>query len=78
MNLLSFMDEKLKEGIQTLSNFDKYRKEVMSGQLEWGPMHTTEVFWRDNVEKFEERDFQLLRVLLKLIEASREVSKAGW
>lgn len=29
-------------------------------------------FWKDNVEKFEEKDFQILRVLLKLLEASRE------
>lgn len=36
-------------------------------------MHTSEEFWRQNVDKFEERDFQILRVLLKLLEASREV-----
>ena len=29
-------------------------------------------FWKENVEKFEEKDFQILRVLLKLLEASRE------
>lgn len=71
--LLTYMDEKLREGIKTLSSFEKYRKEVMGGQLDWSPMHTSEQFWRENVEKFEEKDFQVLRVLLKLIEASREV-----
>eukprot|EP00951_Prasinocladus_malaysianus_P008081 scaffold58339_cov46-Prasinocladus_malaysianus.AAC.1 len=66
-----------------LSSFDKYKKEVLSGTLEWSPMHTSEAFWlevwnvthvvpRSNVEKFEEKDFQVLRVLLKLVEASRE------
>lgn len=29
-------------------------------------------FWKENAEKFEEKDFQILRVLLKLLEASRE------
>ncbi len=71
---LGFVDERLKEGIVVLSNFEKYKKEVMSGQLEWSPMHTSELFWRQNVEKFEERDFAVLRALLKLIELSRDVS----
>lgn len=73
VEILEYMEQKLKEGIQVLSSFDKYRKEVMSGQLDWSPMHTSDVFWRENVDKFEEKDFQVLRVLLKLIEASREV-----
>ena len=56
-----------------MSNFDKYRKEVASGQLDWSPMHTSEVFWRENIDKMEERDFLVLRGLLKLLESSREV-----
>eukprot|EP00879_Flechtneria_rotunda_P021808 GHRR01022997.1.p1 GENE.GHRR01022997.1~~GHRR01022997.1.p1 ORF type:complete len:109 (+),score=32.14 GHRR01022997.1:428-754(+) len=35
-------------------------------------MHTSEPFWRSNIDKFEEKDFQILRVLLKLLESSRE------
>lgn len=55
-----------------LTSWDKYRKEVLSGSLDWSPMHTSEAFWRQNADKFEEKDFQLLRVLLKLLESSRE------
>lgn len=51
---------------QVLSSFDKYRKEVASGQLDWSPMHTADTFWRENVDKFEERDF-LVRPLLLLL-----------
>jgi hypothetical protein len=50
--------------------------QVMSGMLDWTPMHTSELFWRQNIDKFEEKDFQVLRVLLKLLEASREVRGA--
>jgi V-type H+-transporting ATPase subunit H len=71
--LLTSLSDRLKEGITVLSSFDKYKKEVLSGSLDWGPMHTSEVFWRANVEAFEDKDFQVLRVLLKLLEASREV-----
>ncbi|GLC58327.1 hypothetical protein PLESTB_001347000 [Pleodorina starrii] len=73
VEMLGFVDEKLKEGIIILSNFEKYKKEVMSGQLDWSPMHSSDLFWRENVEKFEERDFQVLRVLLKIIETNRDV-----
>ena len=60
-----------------LSSFEKYRKEVASGCLEWGPMHTSELFWRQNLGGFEEKDFQVLRLLLRLIESSREVRPAA-
>ncbi|KAG2495580.1 hypothetical protein HYH03_006180 [Edaphochlamys debaryana] len=73
VEMLTYVDEKLKQGILIVSNFEKYKKEVMSGQLDWSPMHTSDLFWRENVDKFEERDFQVLRVLLKIIETSRDV-----
>lgn len=74
VEMLTYVDEKLKEGIVFLSNFDKYKKEVLSNTLDWSPMHTSDLFWRQNAEKFEERDFQVLRVLLKIIETNRDVS----
>ena len=76
MEMLSYLEDKLKDGIKGMSNFDLYRKEVLSGSLDSGPMHSSDVFWRENVEKFEEKDFMVLRALLKLIESSREVSEA--
>lgn len=30
----------------------------MSGMLDWTPMHTSEIFWRHNIDKFEDKDFQ--------------------
>ena len=48
-------------------------QQVLSGSLDWSPLHTSTQFWKDNVSAFEERDCQILRVLLKLLEASREV-----
>lgn len=69
--MLDEIAEMLREQAVHLSSWDKYKKEVLSGSLDWTPMHTSELFWRQNVEKFEEKDFQLLRVLLKLLESSR-------
>ena len=36
------------------------------------PIALQEQFWRENVGHFEEKDFQILRVLVKLLEAGRE------
>lgn len=69
--LLEEIAAMLREQAVHLSSWDKYKKEVLSGKLDWTPMHTSELFWRQNVEKFEDKDFQLLRVLLKLLESSR-------
>lgn len=71
-SLLESLGESLREQAVSLSSWDKYKKEVLSGQLDWGPMHSSELFWRANVGAFEDKDFQLLRVLLKLLETSRE------
>eukprot|EP00798_Chlamydomonas_sp_ICE-L_P029127 gene29127-32345_t len=59
---LQMLSSSEKYGREMLSSFEKYRKEVMSGQLDWSPMHTSDVFWRENVDMFEEKDFQVLRV----------------
>mmetsp|Transcript_19153 Transcript_19153/g.57841 ORF Transcript_19153/g.57841 Transcript_19153/m.57841 type:complete len:476 (+) Transcript_19153:322-1749(+) len=70
--LLSGLDEVLRDRIQVLSNFEMYKKEVMSGQLDWTPMHTSDQFWRENIGKFEEKDFQVLKLLLKLVDSSSD------
>ena len=44
---------------------------ILSRYLLWSTLECLQ-FWKENVEKFEEKDFQILRVLLKLLEASRE------
>eukprot|EP00882_Tetradesmus_deserticola_P003843 GHRQ01004066.1.p1 GENE.GHRQ01004066.1~~GHRQ01004066.1.p1 ORF type:complete len:495 (+),score=256.12 GHRQ01004066.1:223-1707(+) len=70
--LLESLAAALKEQAVVLSSWEKYKKEVLSGNLDWSPMHSSEGFWRSHVDKFEDKDFQVLRVLLKLLERSRE------
>jgi len=69
---LDALSERLAKSVESLSSWDAYRRELTSGSLDWGPVHTSEAFWRANAAQFEERDFQPLRVLLRLLEASRE------
>ena len=40
------MDERLSEQVVAMSSLEKYRKEVLSGQLDWGPVHASTQFWQ--------------------------------
>ena len=39
---LDSLDVSLKENIQMLSSFEKYKKEVLGDSLDWTPMHTSQ------------------------------------
>ncbi len=39
---LDSLDMSLKENIQLLSSFEKYKKEVLGDSLDWTPMHTSQ------------------------------------
>ncbi|CAA0837123.1 V-type proton ATPase subunit H [Striga hermonthica] len=72
LEALSQLEEGLKDNIKLLSSFDKYKQEVLLGHLDWSPMHKDPIFWRDNVTNFEEHDFQILRVLITILDTSSD------
>ncbi|KAM7523518.1 hypothetical protein LguiA_013420 [Lonicera macranthoides] len=69
---LSQLEEGLNDNIKKLSSFDKYKQEVLLGHLDWSPMHKDPMFWRDNITNFEENDFQILRVLITILDTSSD------
>eukprot|EP00794_Sanderia_malayensis_P011881 gene11881-13114_t len=69
---LEFTLEKLNDGVQDLSTFDEYVAEVKSGRLEWSPVHKSEKFWRENGIRLTENNYELLRILVKLLEYSTD------
>ncbi|KAI0496252.1 hypothetical protein KFK09_022566 [Dendrobium nobile] len=72
LEALNQLEEGLKDNIKRLSSFDKYKQEVLLGQLDWSPMHKNPGFWKDNITNFEENDFQILRVLLTILDTSND------
>ncbi|KAK9146161.1 hypothetical protein Sjap_006064 [Stephania japonica] len=70
LEALNQLEVSLKDNIKKLSSFDKYKQEVLLGQLDWSPMHKDPTFWRENILSFEENDFQILRVLITILETS--------
>ncbi|KAG6614140.1 V-type proton ATPase subunit H [Phytophthora cinnamomi] len=72
-------DEDIAKGIQAvrdvlireykeLNTMERYEKELRTGTLNWGLLHTDK-FWKDNFMTFENKDFELIRLLIDLLEA---------
>ncbi|KAK6783620.1 hypothetical protein RDI58_017074 [Solanum bulbocastanum] len=72
LDALNQLEQGLKENIKMLSSFDKYKQEVLLGHLDWSPMHKDPIFWRENINNFEENDFQILRVLITILDTSSD------
>ncbi|XP_076661297.1 V-type proton ATPase subunit VhaSFD isoform X2 [Halictus rubicundus] len=69
---IEFMNDKLQASVQDLSSFDEYSTEVKSGRLEWSPVHKSGKFWRENASRLNEKNYELLRILIHLLEGSKD------
>ncbi|KAL3671219.1 hypothetical protein V7S43_003151 [Phytophthora oleae] len=72
-------DEDIVKGIQAvrdvlireykeLNTMERYEKELRTGTLNWGLLHTDK-FWKDNFMTFENKEFELIRLLIDLLES---------
>jgi V-type H+-transporting ATPase subunit H len=66
--LLEWMTDHLEHGILSMSSFERYKGELQSGRLTWGPMHDSEIFWSENAEKLIDKNCALLKLLLGLLD----------
>nr|XP_003701719.2 PREDICTED: V-type proton ATPase subunit H isoform X2 [Megachile rotundata] len=69
---IEFLNDKLQASVQDLSSFDEYSTEVKSGRLEWSPVHKSGKFWRENANRLNEKNYELLRILVHLLETSKD------
>jgi V-type H+-transporting ATPase subunit H len=72
LEALNQLEEGLKDNIKRLSSFDKYKQQVLLGHLNWSAMHKDPGFWRENINNFEENDFQVVRVLMTILDTSTD------
>lgn len=66
------LSTRLHSYVLDLSSFDEYSNEVKSGRLEWSPVHSSEKFWRENAHRLNEKNHELLKILVKLLETSKD------
>lgn len=57
---LESLNESLQQVLHEMSSWERYKSEILSGNLEWSPVHRSEKFWKENVNRFEENDFEVL------------------
>jgi len=69
---IDFLNNKLNASVQDLSSFDEYITEVKSGRLEWSPVHRSEKFWRENAHHLNDKNYELLKILITLLETSKD------
>merc|ERR1712045_898889 len=69
---IEFLKEKMEASLQDLSSYDEYVTEVHSGRLEWSPVHRSERFWRENADRLNEKNYELLKMLIELIKTSSD------
>ncbi|XP_064652704.1 V-type proton ATPase subunit H-like isoform X2 [Lineus longissimus] len=69
---ITFLHEFLQTSVQNLSSFDEYSTEIKSGRLEWSPVHKSERFWRENAGRLNEKNYELLKILIRLLESNRD------
>ncbi|CAI4228682.1 unnamed protein product [Auanema sp. JU1783] len=69
---INFLNEQLHLSVQDLSSFDEYCAEVRSGRLQWSPVHKSEKFWRENAARFNDKGYELLKTLIRLLETSSD------
>lgn len=63
---LDLLFETLNNSIKSLTTFDEYENEIDSKILHWSPCHKNQEFWFDNIEKFKENNWKLVRSLINL------------
>jgi len=69
---IQFLIEKMESSVQDLSSYDEYVTEIKSGRLEWSPVHRSDRFWRENAHKLNDKNYELLKILLNLLETNRD------
>ncbi|KAG5479860.1 hypothetical protein LSCM4_05868 [Leishmania orientalis] len=71
------LNSALEKSMQVLTSFSQYRGEVLSGVLEWTPVHTSTKFWKEKAVKVEDNGYEVLLALGKVLrESNNEVTLA--
>jgi len=63
---LSALLNHLQKDVKQMSSFEQYEKEIKTGHLQRGPVHSS-AFWKANHKQFEKNDFALIKKLIELL-----------
>ncbi|GJJ12509.1 hypothetical protein Clacol_006752 [Clathrus columnatus] len=67
---LQYLRDELTAHFQNLTTYDEYISELTSGHLSWSPVHTSDAFWNENAMRLNEKDYEHLKSLIRLLKES--------
>ncbi|GME85258.1 unnamed protein product [Ambrosiozyma monospora] len=65
---LNILLETLNEAVSILTTFDEYENELKTKKLVWSPPHKSDEFWYENLDRFKENNWKLLKELVSLLD----------
>lgn len=71
--LIDDISRRLEESMETITSFSEYRGEVLSGALDWSPLHTSTKFWKEHSLSMEANNYEVLIALGSLILNTRDL-----
>ncbi|KAF8431786.1 armadillo-type protein [Boletus edulis BED1] len=66
---VQFVRDELTRDFESLTTYDEYVSELASGHLSWTPVHESDEFWRENASRLNEKDYEQLKILIRLLNA---------
>ncbi|EKM55742.1 uncharacterized protein PHACADRAFT_121574 [Phanerochaete carnosa HHB-10118-sp] len=69
---IQYLKDELTARFDSLTTYDEYSSELMSGHLSWTPVHESELFWKENVTKLNDKDYEQLKLLVRLLKESQD------
>ncbi|KAI0665077.1 ATPase V1 complex subunit H [Cubamyces menziesii] len=69
---IQFLRDELSARFESLTTYDEYRSELLSGHLSWSPVHESDLFWKENATKLNDKDYELLKILIRLLSESND------
>ncbi|KAF8226239.1 ATPase, V1 complex, subunit H [Tricholoma matsutake] len=67
---VQFLRDELNTNFQSLTTYDEYTSELLSGHLSWTPVHESEDFWKENATRLNDKDSEQLKILIRLLQES--------
>ncbi|TFK55012.1 ATPase, V1 complex, subunit H [Heliocybe sulcata] len=69
---VQFLQDELKSRFDSLTTYDEYTSELASGHLSWTPVHESDLFWKENATKLNDKDYEQLKILVRLLQESSD------
>ncbi|KAI0698501.1 ATPase V1 complex subunit H [Cytidiella melzeri] len=67
---VQYLSDELTARFDSLTTYDEYSSELLSGHLSWTPVHESDLFWKENAVKLNDKSYEQLKTLIRLLQES--------